>query len=151
MASTTNNNMKTKKLIERNLKFSNKYTYLELKRGNVLDGNAMICDNCGKVITNIVHIIQNDTKVHYYIGTDCSDTLADAKCLFNNGYNSDYQCDIYGLNKVNRVVTEINKGKRAECNGINIIVMNDKGKMIECYKGDFETLYPELINNIINI
>lgn len=142
--------MKTKKLIERNLKFSNKYTYIGLKRGSVIDGNGTICDNCGKLISNIVHIIQNDTKVHYYIGTDCSDTLAEAKCLFNNGYSTDYQCDIYGFNKVKRVVSEINKGKQAVNNGINIEVKTDKGNFIDCYVGDFKQLYPELMKQVIN-
>ena len=38
-----------KKLIERNLKFTDKYIYLSTKRGSLIDGDCSFCDNCGKL------------------------------------------------------------------------------------------------------
>jgi hypothetical protein len=137
--------MKQKRLIERNLKFTNRYTYISLKRGSIEDGEATICDNCGKLITNIVHVIQNDTKKHYYIGTDCSDTLSEAKCLYNNGTQSDYQIDMYSYNKTARFVTELNKGKKMDNNGIMCYIQTDKGKTIDCYTNDLKKWFPQYL------
>lgn len=49
--------MNTKQLIERNLKFDQKYVYLEITRGSIESGQLTSCDNCGKLITNMIKII----------------------------------------------------------------------------------------------
>lgn len=59
---------KEKQLIERNLKFANKYIYLSLTRGNFIDGQCTSCDNCGKLISNMVEVQNFDTgKKHMRI------------------------------------------------------------------------------------
>lgn len=136
--------METKKLIERNLKFSDKYIYLGINRGSVESGNASICDNCGKLITNIVHVSTMD-KRHYYIGTDCAETLSKAGSLYNNGSSTDFYVDIYSYNLTARFATELRKGKSYENNGIQLSVENDKGKLITCYLHDMQKFFPELL------
>lgn len=101
--------MADKKLIERNLKFNDKYVYISTKRGNIIDGDCTFCDNCGKLIANICHVVRNSDAKHFYIGTDCADTLRQAKVLYNNGQSSDFEVDMYSLSIVNRFVTQFNK------------------------------------------
>ena len=135
-----------KKLIERNLKFDQKYIYLEIIRGSVLDGQFTYCENCGKLITNMVKVVNQATKRIYYIGTDCAETLSKAKCLYNNGYSTDFYVDIYSYNKTARFVTELNKGKRYECeNDYTCFVQTDKGKRIDCFIGDLKKFFPNYI------
>ena len=98
-----------KKLMERNLKFTDRYIYLSTKRGNLIDGDCTFCDNCGKLIANVVNVVRNSDKKHFYIGTDCAETLSKAKVLFNNGQQSDFYVDMYSLGIVNRFVNQYNK------------------------------------------
>lgn len=134
---------KEKILIERNLKFNQKYIYLSITRGKLIDAQFTYCDNCGKLITNMVHVVGRNTKVKYTIGTDCAETLAKAKCLFNN--SNDFYQDVYVLNKVERFATELRKGKKYEFNGIFCTVKTDTGKDIDCAFHDLKEFYPELI------
>jgi hypothetical protein len=141
--------MKQKTLIERKLKFSNSYVYLETVRGSIENAQFCTCDNCGKLITNMVKVADKATKQIYYIGTDCAETLAGAKCLYNNGSQTDYRQDIYILNLVTRFVTELNKGKKYTSiwEGMKLEVTTDKGKTIECWFNDLKTYYPHLIQS----
>lgn len=138
---------KTKQLIERNLKFSNQYVYLETVRGSIETAQFCTCDNCGKLITNMVKVANKDTKQTHYIGTDCAETLASAGCLYNNGSRTDYRQDIYSLNLTSRFVTELNKGKKYTSiwEGMKLQVETDKGKIIECWFNDLKTYYPNHI------
>jgi len=137
---------KQKILIERNLKFDNTYVYLETVRGSIESAQFCTCDNCGKLITNMVKVANKDTKKIYYIGTDCAETLASAKCLYNNGSQTDFRIDIYSLNMVTRFVTEINKGKEYKNNSDwQLEILKDNGKPIYCFKKDLEKFYPNLI------
>jgi len=133
-----------KQLIERNLKFSFKYQYQGITRGSIESGQLTSCDNCGKLITNMVHVIQRETNKHFTIGTDCSDTLLKAKTIYN-GINQDYQMDIYSFNKCSKVATELNKGKEYTENFCYIQVQTDKGKTIDASKSDMIKFYPGLI------
>lgn len=138
--------MKTEKqLIERNLKFNQKYIYLEINRGNILDGHFCSCDNCGKLITNMVKVVNKETKKQHIIGTDCAETLSKAKCLYNNGESTDFYLDIYSYNKTTKFATELRKGKIYSDNGLFAYVLNDKNKEIECTLSDLQKFYPELI------
>ncbi len=148
--------MESKKLIERNLKFNDKYVYLSIKRGNIIDGDCTMCDNCGKLIANIVNVVRNSDKKHFYIGTDCAETLSKAKVLFNNGQASDFYVDMYSLGLVNRFVTQYNKtpelvsicGMRAE---IIVTEMKDgkvKSKEVSCYLNDIKNFHPNIYNSI---
>ena len=135
----------TKKLIERNLKFSNKYIYKSITRGSIESGQVCLCDNCGKLITNMVHIFDNSNNKNYTIGIDCAETLSKANSVFNN-INSDFRLDIYSFNLTSKFVTEINKGKKYIDNGFNLSIENDKGKILNIFKNDLIKFYPEHLN-----
>ena len=135
----------TKQLIERNLKFNQKYIYLDITRGSIESGQVCACDNCSKLITNIVHVVNQESKKHYYIGTDCAETLTKSKCLYNNGSATDFFTDIYSYNKTARFVTELNKGKEYTTDGFYCFVENDKGKTIDCFYNDLKKFFPETI------
>ena len=137
--------MKGKQLIERNLTFDQKYIYIDITRGHLVDGQFTYCDNCGKLITNMIHVINKDTKKRHTIGTDCAETLATAKCLYNNDSNSDFYIDIYSYNKTSRFATELKKGKEYSFDGLFCHVETDKGKEIDCTMCDLEKFYPELV------
>lgn len=139
---------KQKILIERNLKFDNTYVYLETIRGSIESDKFCSCSNCGKLITNMVKIANKETKEIFYIGTDCAETLASAKCLYSNGNQTDFRIDIYSLNMVTRFVTELNKGKEyINRSDWQLEIVKDNGKSIYCYKKDLVKFYPELIKN----
>lgn len=148
--------MSDKKLIERELKFSDKYIYLSTKRGNLIDGDGTCCDNCGKLIANICNVVRNSDGKHFYIGTDCADTLRRAKVLYNNGNNSDFEVDMYSLGIVNRFVTQYNKTPElVDCNGMSaeIIVteMKDgkvKTKQYKAWLKDLQQYAPDTYQNI---
>lgn len=137
--------MKAKQLIERNLKFNNQYIYLGITRGSIESAQLTCCDNCGKLITNMVQVADRNSRARFTIGTDCAETLSQAKCLYNNGQQTDFYIDIYAYNKTTRFATELRKGKKYESNGIFLTVINDKGKQIDCFLGDLQKFYPELI------
>ena len=143
---------KDKILIERNLKFSSKYVYLELIRGSIESGQLCSCDNCGKLITNMVKLANKETKQIYYIGTDCMETLAQAKCVYNNGNATDYGIDLYSYNITARFVTEIKKGKIYKSTGIYIEIIKDNGKAITCWENDLQNYFPQYVqHNNINV
>lgn len=135
----------TKQLIERNLKFDQKYIYLSIVRGSIESGQVTCCDNCGKLITNMVKVVNQVTKKQSTIGTDCAETLVKANCMYNNGTASDYSFDLYCYNKCSRVATEANKGKKLSVDELWVKVTTDKGKEIECSTSDFKKYYPELM------
>lgn len=137
--------MKTKQLIERKLPFSDKYIYLGIERGKILDGQFCTCDNCGILITNMVKVASNTTGKRFTIGTDCAETLSKAKCLFNNGSQTDFYVDIYAYNLTARFVTEINAGCSIESNnGMQCSLINRKGKVMQAYNHDLAKFFPEI-------
>ncbi len=136
--------MKTKQLIERNLKFSEKYVYIELVRGSIESGQMTCCDNCGKLITNMVHIVRKSDNKHLIIGTDCTETLVTAQCLYNNGTATDYQTDIYSYNMAARFVTEMKKGCEVVKDSFRYSLINTKGKAIFCWTNDLKKYFPQL-------
>ena len=141
--------MKTKQLIERNLKFDQKYIYLGITRGSIESAQLTSCDNCGKLITNMIQVGNAQTKERFTIGTDCAETLSKAKCLYNNGSATDYHMDIYSYNIVSKFVTELNKGKTYIHEGIQISVKNDKDKKLYCFENNLKEFYPQYIQSTI--
>ena len=136
--------MQTKQLIERNLKFTDKYIYQGITRGSIESGQVTCCDNCGKLITNMVSVASNTTRKQYTIGTDCAETLAKAKCMYN-GYNKDYQIDIYSYNLTARFVTELNAGAKIQNNGWNCTLINRKGKQMQIFTTDIQKFFPQYL------
>ena len=139
---------KQKKLIERNLKFSDKYVYEGLAKGSIIDAQFTMCDNCGKLITNMVNIYSNSTGKKYTIGTDCAKTLQKSNCLLNRGYDYNFSIDIMNLAEAERFATEVKKGKIYTESAIYFHIKNDKGKEICTFNSNFKTFYPELMQNI---
>lgn len=136
----------SKQLIERNLKFSDKYVYLEIVRGSVESAQFTCCDNCGKLITNMVKIVRKEDGKQFTIGTDCTETLAKAKCLYNNGQATDYYLDLYSYNKCARLVTEIKKGAKIEKIGlISVGCVTEKGKKLDAYLSDMKKYFPQYV------
>lgn len=144
---------KQKILIERSLKFARKYIYLSLTRGSILDGNATCCDNCGKLISNMVEVRDSETGKTYHIGTDCADTLIRAKCLYKGmdrqGYATDYQMDIYDLNQATRFIAEVNAGCTfTTVSDFWLVLTNRKGKEQRIFKSQMEAYYPEYLSQL---
>ncbi len=138
---------KTKQLIERNLTFDKKYVYLSITRGNILDGTCCNCDNCGKLITNMVLVAEKETGKKYTIGTDCAETLSTAKCLYNNGTATDFYVDIAAFNETARFVTELNAGAIYSGDSFMLFVDNRKGKQITCFRHNLVKFFPEYVTD----
>jgi hypothetical protein len=141
----------TKQPIERNLKFDQKYVYLGITRGSLESGQATACENCGRPITNMVRVANRKTRQTYHIGTDCAETLSAAKCLYNNGSQTDYGADMYSYGKTSRFATELNKGKRYTSTlcGMHLHVENDRGRTLDAWKHDLQKFYPELVSRAV--
>ena len=141
-----------KKLIERNLKFSDKYHYVDITRGSIESGQLCSCDNCGKLITNMVHIIRDSDKAKFIIGTDCAETLTKCSQVFNTA-NSEYYLDIYSLNSVNRFITQAKKyPDNIKYESIYFIVnyIDNKGKskQVQAFEHTLKKFYPEFLNSL---
>ena len=80
--------MKTKNIIQRNLDLSKSYFFVSAKYISLIDGGGCTCDNCNKLISNIVTIKDNDNKI-YNVGSDCADTLQSLKEDVNYFINRD--------------------------------------------------------------
>lgn len=133
----------SKQLIERNLKFADKYIYLEIVRGSIESGQVTCCDNCGKLITNMVKLARKEDGKRFTIGTDCIETLAKAGCVYNNGSQTDYYLDLYSYNKCARLVTELKKGAELTKDFIFAKVTTAKGKQIDCSFMDLQKYFPQ--------
>ena len=70
-----------KAIIQRNLPLSDTYTLVSYRYASILNGNGECCDNCGKLISNIV-TVANATGKRYTIGTDCANTLLADKAAY---------------------------------------------------------------------
>jgi len=99
--------MKVKNIIQRNLDLSKEYFFVSSKYISLIDGNGCTCDNCNKLISNIVTIKDNEGKF-YNVGSDCADTLQSLQ----NDYN-------YFLNKDN-----FNEGKQLRAKFLKAIKNN---------------------------
>ena len=136
--------MKSKQLIERNLSFANTYEYLGITRGSIESGQLCSCDNCGKLITNMVTLGCRETGKKHTVGVDCTETLIKANSVMN-GYNQDFHMDIYSFNKASRFVTEVNAGVPCENDGFYCTLTNRKGKLIMEFTSDIQKFYPEIL------
>ena len=137
--------MKQKKLIERNLKFSNKYIYLGIVKGNIIDGQCTCCDNCGKLIANMVTVACKEMGKKHPIGTDCADTLSAANCLYNNGNETDYYNDLYVINELTRFVTEVKNGCQIDNDGFMCHIITRKGKGMTVFTHNLQTYFPQYL------
>lgn len=80
--------MKTKNIIQRNLDLSKRYFFVSSKYIPLIDSNGCKCDNCNKLISNIVTIKDKDNNF-YNVGSDCADTLQSLKEDLNYFNNRD--------------------------------------------------------------
>jgi hypothetical protein len=63
-----------RKAMKFNLSHTDTYTIVDQNYLSIEDGGGMACDNCNKVITNIVTVENQDGK-RFDIGNDCAKTL----------------------------------------------------------------------------
>lgn len=136
--------MNAKKLIERKLPFNQIYVYLGITRGSIENCQFTCCDNCGKLITNMVTVANNSTGKKYTIGTDCAETLASAKALRNN-VNTDFRMDIYAYNQTARFVTELNAGAKLENNGMFCTLISRKDKHLTIPTYQLKEYFPQYL------
>jgi hypothetical protein len=80
--------MTTKKVMQRNLSLIENYTFVSAKYISILDGGGCTCDNCGKLISNIV-TIKDGNNNFYNVGSDCAETLQSLQNDFNYFQNKD--------------------------------------------------------------
>ena len=80
--------MKVKNIIQRNLLLTENYTFVSAKYISLIDGSGCTCDNCGKLISNIVTIKDSKNKF-YNVGSDCAETLQSLQSDFNYFQNKD--------------------------------------------------------------
>lgn len=108
-----------------------------------MGGDVWACDNCGKLITNIVTVTDSTGKT-YMIGTDCADTLVKAKCLYQSG-DRDYVTDNYTLKACARFVTEVNAGVKMQIEGPQVFITDRKGRQVMEWAHNLREYFPELL------
>jgi len=67
---------------------SGNYSKISAVYISLIDGTGCTCDNCGRLIANIVTVKNEDTGRHYTIGQDC------AKTLFSDKENKEIEREI---------------------------------------------------------
>ena len=103
--------MSTKKVIQRNLDLNKEYSFVSAKYISLVDGSGCSCDNCGKLIANIV-IIKDAEGSHYNVGSDCATTLQSLQKDYNYFLNKDIFSEGKSLRaKVNKLVKSMNDEK----------------------------------------
>lgn len=83
------NNMKT--AIQRALPHNDTYKYISSTYISLVDGGCT-CDNCGKLIANLV-TVENGSGKRFVIGSDCAETLTSLKNDFNWTLQGKYAFD----------------------------------------------------------
>lgn len=74
MFALSNNEIMTKQIIQRALPLTDTYSVHSFAYVSMIDGNGTCCENCGRLISNMVTLVnQNGNK--YIVGNDCADTL----------------------------------------------------------------------------
>lgn len=66
--------MQTKKVIQRALPLNVKYSFVSATYISLVDGGGTCCDNCGKLIANMVTVMDEAGK-KFVVGSDCAETL----------------------------------------------------------------------------
>lgn len=66
-----------------NLPIDDNYTVVDsYYTGPMTDGGGIICDNCSKLITNVV-VLKDSKDKHHSVGTDCAKTLSNVNGLYS--------------------------------------------------------------------
>ncbi len=120
---------------------------MSITRGSIESGQMCTCDNCGKLITQMVNIRDGKTGKPYTIGVDCAETFVAAKCLYNNGQATDFHVDIYSYNLCARFITEVKAGCNIVIEGWNAVITNRKEKRMQVFVSDLKKYFPEYLPN----
>lgn len=71
-----------KTIIQRALPLNDTYKIHSFKYVSLIDGQGTCCDNCGKLISNMV-TLENQNGQQFIVGNDCANTLTkDVKMFF---------------------------------------------------------------------
>ena len=71
--------MATKRVIERNVPLNQRYEVVSSFYQSLEDGGGAICENCGRLITNVATIKGLTDGRMYSIGMDCAETITSIK------------------------------------------------------------------------
>ena len=69
-----------KAIIQRALPLTDKYKVHSFSYVSLIDGGGTCCENCGKLITNMV-TVENQNGNKFVVGSDCAETL-----IFDKSY-----------------------------------------------------------------
>lgn len=93
------------------LSMNNTYTFLSITDKGEIDGTT--CDNCGHLIRYVCELIDATNK-RYFVGTECTKTLAEAR--INNAYS---------MNEQIREFKKVAEARRLIDNGAKIWASNN--------------------------
>ena len=117
--------MKTKAIIQRALPHSSVYTFISASYVPLMDGIGCTCENCGKLIANLV-TVENESGKRFVIGSDCADTLTSLK--------SDVKWVLtgqYAFNEGRQLRAKIQKNlKENKISGVHIYTCTEGNKFI---------------------
>jgi hypothetical protein len=102
-----------KKAIQYKLSHDTTYTVLNSNYISIMDGGGWCCENCGRLITNMVTIQDINTTKTYIVGSDCAETLngIGKKEIENIKSSISISKKFYKkLNETNCSIAESNKG-----------------------------------------
>ena len=118
-----------KRLIERNLKFSNRYAVTSISITGI-NSDWYCCDNCNRQIANKA-TVRTTTGDQYVIGLDCLKTLAQAGVLDKSNYLQS-QDDIANAQLVASLVGFANDGGTVE-KDIMYVTVTKGHKTKQCF------------------
>jgi hypothetical protein len=145
--------MKVKNIIQRNLDLSKQYFFVTAKYISILDGGGCTCDNCDKLISNIVTIKDSNDNL-FNVGLDCADTLQSLQNDFNYFQNKD--CFNEGKSLRAKIQRYIKKQDGSRYDVINFYIWTSKEDEVYlvCQNRSHESTmkqiyFPEITKNYI--
>jgi hypothetical protein len=90
--------------IQRKLDLTKQYSITGSTYISVIDGGGTCCDNCNKLIANMVYIVDNDHK-NYIVGLDCAKTLTS----LNQNDLKKHETNIKSINRFHKKLNDLIK------------------------------------------
>jgi len=125
--------MATKKIIQRNLPLTDNYTLLSVTHGT----EANCCANCGKLITNIA-TIKNQNNQIMFVGLDCAETLTGI------AKTEKFEMLKYQFNKVSKFLSFAKDGIVTNYHNFTIEAVKN-GKKVDCLYNELQKFAPNFI------
>lgn len=100
-----------KRIIQRNLDLSKKYTLVGVTHTPVIDGCGSACENCGRAIANIA-TIKDQSGSTYLVGLDCLDSILETTRIFTEDSAFQYRFLEAALSKAKSLRAKILKNRK---------------------------------------